>query len=76
MIVFMSFDVVRYRPLIAFLATAALVHGGVMLGIDLAEGMPAWWTALEGPAFAATGAVALTLLPGKLESKPHFCERR
>ena len=29
--------------------------------IDLAEGMPRWWTLFEGPAFAATGAVVLAL---------------
>ena len=61
MIVLISFDVTRYWRLITFLAAAALVHGGVMLAIDLAEGMPRWWTLVEGPAFAATGAVVLAL---------------
>lgn len=61
MIVFVSFDVNRYGPLICFLAAAALVHGAVMMGIDLAEGMPAWWLAVEGPGFAATGALVLFL---------------
>jgi hypothetical protein len=61
LIVVISFDVVRYWRLITFLAAAALVHGGVMLAIDLAEGMPRWWTLFEGPAFAASGAVVLAL---------------
>jgi hypothetical protein len=60
-VVFISFDVARYRPLITFLAAAALVHGAVMLGIDLAEGMPLWWTAVEGPGFAATGVAVLSV---------------
>ena len=59
MIVYMSFDVRRYWALIRFLARIAVAHGVVMLGIDLAVGMPAWWTALEGPAFAATGLIVL-----------------
>ena len=61
MVLFISFDLLRYWRLVTFLATAALVHGAVMLGIDLAEGMPAWWTVVEGPAFAATGGVVLLL---------------
>ncbi|MBC8351845.1 MAG: hypothetical protein H8E66_07640 [Planctomycetes bacterium] len=59
MVVYMSFDVRRYWPLIRFLARIAIVHGIVMLGIDLAVGMPTWWTALEGPAFALTGLIVL-----------------
>jgi hypothetical protein len=61
LILVISFDVARYARLITFLAVAALVHGGVMLAIDLAEGMSFWWTLLEGPVFAATGAVVLAL---------------
>jgi hypothetical protein len=60
-VLFISFDLPRYSRLVTFLAAAALVHGALMLGIDLAEGMPPWWTILEGPAFAATGAVVLVL---------------
>jgi hypothetical protein len=62
MILFVSFDIERYRPLIRFLAVAALIHGAAMMGIDLGEGMPWYWTLSEGPAFAATGAVVLVLL--------------
>jgi len=62
MILYVSLDIERYRPLIRFLAVAALIHGLVMMGIDLAVGMPWFWTLLEGPAFAATGVVVLVLL--------------
>jgi hypothetical protein len=61
MVLFISFDVNRYERLITFLAAAALVHAGIMLGIDLNEGMPMWWTLVEAPGFAATGAVVLIL---------------
>src|SRR5205823_10083767 len=61
MIVFISFDVARYERLIRFLALAVLVHGAVILGIDVAEGMPPLWRFGEGPAFAATGAIVLWL---------------
>lgn len=60
-IVFVSFDVDRYGPLIRFLALAALVHGAIILGIDLAEQLPPAWRYGEGPAFAATGALVLWL---------------
>jgi hypothetical protein len=58
-IVFMSFDVRRYWSLIRFLASITVAHGLVMYGIDLAVGMPVWWTIVEGPAFAATGLIVL-----------------
>lgn len=58
---FISFDVRRYWPLIRCLALLAPVHGAIILGLDLAEGMPIWWTSLEGPAFAATGLFVLAL---------------
>jgi hypothetical protein len=60
-ILFISFDVPRYERLIRFLAWVALGHGAVIVGIDLAAGMPAWWTAIEGPAFAATGLIVLAV---------------
>jgi hypothetical protein len=60
-VVFISFDVVRYERLIRFMAWAALVHGVVMFGIDAAQQMPLYWRIAEGPCFIATGAVVLWL---------------
>lgn len=60
-IIFLSYDVERYAPLIRFLAILALVHGTVILGIDVAEGLPVLWRYAEGPAFAASGALVLWL---------------
>lgn len=61
MVLFIAGDVVRYRPLITFLAVAAVVHGVILLGIDLSTGMPFFWTLLEAPSFAATGFLVLWL---------------
>jgi hypothetical protein len=60
-VVFISFDVVRYERLIRMMALAALLHGVVLFGIDVAEGMPPLWRYSEGPAFAATGLLVLWL---------------
>jgi hypothetical protein len=60
-VLFISFDVVRYERLIRFLGIAALVHGAVILGIDLGEPLPPLWRYAEGPAFAATGVLVLWL---------------
>lgn len=67
MVVYMSFDVRRYWPLIRFLGQLSVLHGAVILGIDLTEEMPRWWIALEGPTFMATGLLVLWA--------QHLCER-
>ncbi|MSR58404.1 MAG: hypothetical protein EXS05_12120 [Planctomycetaceae bacterium] len=61
LIINLSYDVSRYWKLIRFLAFAALVHGLVILGIDSTLDLPAWWRYIEGPGFAATGALILWL---------------
>jgi hypothetical protein len=62
MVVYISFDVPRHWRLIRFLAYAAIVHGGLILAIDVSSGMPGWWSAVEGPCFAVTGLVVLFLV--------------
>ena len=71
MVVFISFDVSRYERLIRFMAWAALVHGAVILGIDLAQQMPAIWLYGEGPSFAATGLVVLALQRSQFRDRPN-----
>jgi hypothetical protein len=61
LVVFVSFDVTRYEGLIRFLALASLLHGAVLVGIDIAEAMPLLWRYIEGPLFAASGLVILWL---------------
>ncbi len=61
LIIWLSLDVKRYAPAIRFLAYAAVVHGGAILAIDVAEQMPFWWRIAEGPCFAGTGLIILWL---------------
>jgi hypothetical protein len=56
-----SFDVPRFRPLIAFLGGLHVVLGLTVLGIDLSAGMPWWWVAGEGPGIAVGGVLVLML---------------
>lgn len=67
---FVSFDVMRYWPLIRFMAVAALVHGAVVIAFDLVVGMPLWWLALEGPGIMATGALVLLLQRQSAQRSP------
>lgn len=61
MLVLISFDVERYRPLIRFLGLAAFVHGAVVLAIDASEPLPVWWRFGEAPCYLAMGAAVLLL---------------
>jgi hypothetical protein len=63
-LLFVAGDVVRYWRLIRFLAVLAILHGIMLIGIDAVEQMPGWWRWVEGPGFAATGAVVLWLQRG------------
>ena|SRR5438270_3431098 len=49
-------DLERYRPLVRFLAAAVVLMSVVFTGVDLAVGLPWWWTAFEGPPGIALGA--------------------
>ena len=70
LVLFISCDVPRYRPLITFLALAAIIHAAVLLGIDLSVGMPFFWTLLEAPSFTATGLAILWLARRTVSEKP------
>jgi hypothetical protein len=70
MVIYISFDVGRYAGLIRFMAWAAVVHGAVILAIDLAQHMPAYWRYGEGPSFAATGLIVLALQRSQFRSRP------
>lgn len=54
-------DVQRYRPVAWFLGAAQVVMGIAFIGIDLAAGMPSWWTAWEGPSEIGIGALFMFL---------------
>lgn len=54
-------DVRRYSPLISLLAYGAVILGGTLVGIDLAAGMPWYWTVAEGPTYLLIGLAMLAL---------------
>ena len=54
-------DIERYRPLIKFLGALLVIFGVALLGIDLAAGMPPWWTASEGLSTIVFGVLLLAL---------------
>ena len=58
---FISTDIRRYRSLVRLWAIIVAVMGCLLLGIDLAEGMPWAWTISEGPPTVAVGLVVLRL---------------
>jgi len=49
-------DLERYRPLVRFLAAAVVLMSVVFTGIDLAAGLPWWWTTFERPPGIGLGA--------------------
>ena len=50
-----STDVVRYRPLVWYVAAMNVVFGIMLIAIDLHAGLPAQWTAFEGPPVVVIG---------------------
>ena len=54
-------DLERYRPLVRFLGVAFALMSVVLLGVDLAAGMPWWWSASEGPGGVVFGALLFYL---------------
>jgi hypothetical protein len=61
LLIFLSLDVVRYLSVIRFLAGTGIVFGALMLGLDVAAGMPVAWTIGEGPFIMALCGVFLWL---------------
>ena len=56
-----SFDVVRYRPLVRYLGATTTLFGVVLLGVDWLEGLPLSWTLWEGPFVCLFGLSTLWL---------------
>ncbi|HXW08304.1 MAG TPA: hypothetical protein VD833_23940 [Vicinamibacterales bacterium] len=57
LLLLISTDPVRFRPLVWFVVVVNISFGLMMLAIDLHAGMPAYWTAAEGPPITALGLV-------------------
>ena len=57
----MASDLERYRPLVRFLGVAFALLSLALVGVDLAAGMPWWWSASEGPGGVVFGALLFVL---------------
>lgn len=58
----LSTDVRRFRPLLRFLAWGTLGLGMAQTGIDLHAQMPLWWSLMEGPWVIGIGGVLVWLV--------------
>jgi len=67
--VLISYDVERYQPIIAYLGVSVLVLGAVLLGVDISEGLPWWWSIGEGIGNAAIG-IAIVWFARQLPKNP------
>jgi len=57
LLLFLSRDVVRYSPVIRFLAYAGVCASLLLLSIDITTGMPLWWAIFESSACAGLWAL-------------------
>lgn len=55
LLLYLARDVSANARLIGFVAKLTVLAGLLLLMLGLRTGLPAWWVALEGPVFAATG---------------------
>jgi hypothetical protein len=69
-------DLERYRPLVRFLAVAFILMSLLLLGVDLAAGMPWWWCASEGPGGVVLGALLFVLARPEHRAGDPFLQRR
>jgi len=61
MLLVLASDVAHYRLLIRWYGRVFAVAGLLLVGVDIAESMPVWWTVFEGVAVVGIGVVILTL---------------
>src|SRR6516165_7659532 len=54
-------DLERYRPLVRFLGLAFALMSVVLLGVDVAAGMPSWSSASAGPGGVVFGMLMFVL---------------
>jgi hypothetical protein len=59
MVLLLSTDVRRYRPMIPWVYRIHLAFAAAVFGIDLFAGMPVWWTVAEGGTIAVVAVVIL-----------------
>lgn len=56
-----TLDWARYRPLVPVLAGLHAALGAGLILVDLAAGVPWWWTASEGPGLVGYAALVLVV---------------
>ena len=61
LVLLVSTDPIRYRAIVWYIAIMNITFGMMMIAIDLHAGLPAFWTALEGPPIIAFGIVIALL---------------
>ena len=61
LVLYVSFDVRRYLPVVKCLGVLGMVFGVGMLALDCLVGLPPWWIACEGPPIIALGLAVLWL---------------
>ena len=61
LVVYLSFDVRRFLPVVRCLAVLSIAFGAGMLVLDCLVGLPLIWIASEGPFVVALGAAFLWL---------------
>ncbi len=61
LMLFVSFDLDRYWPIVPVFGWLHVVIGLVMFGIDLTSPMPWYWTAVEGIPIAIAGLLIIWL---------------
>ena len=64
LLLLISTDVRRYRPLVLLFGWSDVLFGATMLWFDLRLGMPLWWSLAEGPGLVAIGVVVVWLGSG------------
>jgi hypothetical protein len=62
MILLVSFDIDRYRPVIRLIAALAILGGVGVTALDATLRLPVLWIALEGPPTAALGVIVFALV--------------
>jgi len=55
----LTYDIRRHRLPLCYLGAASILFGLLLLGIDLYEEMPLWWSLGEGPGTVVLGIVIL-----------------
>ncbi|UCC97324.1 MAG: hypothetical protein JSW66_15935 [Phycisphaerales bacterium] len=56
-----SCDLQRYRPVLCYLGAVVIVLGVALFAVDLLEGMPLYWSLMEGPTNTIFGVLILVL---------------